>query len=146
MNLYINIPYKTGKHKNETENTNFIRLYIKISISFFFLPHSLRSGLCSVRANGVSPRVPQLLETQACKKVKTNPYRYNLKLLASKMRIQLGTGVQGPRKSIRNQSTFINGAYKLASSVFNTSFFSSVCFDLIFLSLNIQKSALAYIN
>lgn len=43
MNLYINIPYKTGKHKNETENTNFIRLYIKISISpfFFFLTLSV---------------------------------------------------------------------------------------------------------
>lgn len=43
----------------------------------------------------------------------------------------------GPRKKIINQSTFINGAHKLASGVFNTSFFSAVC--LIFLSLNIQK-------
>lgn len=36
-------------------------------------------------------------------KVKTNPYRYNFKVLASKMRIQGGDGGQGPRKKQKNK-------------------------------------------
>lgn len=98
--------------------------------SFFFLILSTRALRRAVES---VVRVRTSTQNTSMQKVKTNSYRYNFKVLASKMRVQPGTG-----RNKRNQSTFSNGAYKLASGVLTLLFFFRL-FDLIFLSLNIQK-------
>ncbi len=143
MNLYINIPYKTGEHKNETKNTNYICLYIKISISPLFFPPFSPQGPRSacgapVRATGSVVRVRTSTQNTSMQKVKTNPYRYNFKVLASKMRFQLGMGSRGREKKFNNQSTFNNGAYKLASGVLTLNFFFRL-FDFNLFELKYTK-------
>lgn len=155
MNLYINIPYKTGEHKNETKNTNFICLYIKISISplfsFFFFSISPLVALCPALGGPTASRgvvrVHTSTQNTSMQKVKTNPYRYNFKMLASKMRVNSGTGdgAEGQKLKTKTKKESINGAYKLASGVFNTSFLL-LLFDLNLFELKYTKSALAYIN
>lgn len=98
MNLYINIPYKTGEHKNGTKNTTYICLYIKISFSRFFSPPIL-STPARVRAMESVVRVRTSTQNTSMQKVETNPYRYDFKVLVSKMRIQLEEGERGAEKN-----------------------------------------------
>lgn len=123
-------------------------VYKNKHLSFFCFFQSLHWGFA--RPAGACVRAVESVATArtstqntSMQKVKTNPYRYNFKLLASKMRFSWGWGTK--KKKIRNQSTFITEHTNLLR-VFLTLLFFFCLFDLIFLSLNIQKSALAYIN
>lgn len=134
MNLYINIPYKTGEHKLK-EKHSFHSLYIKISIS----PHFFRFllNLCSAgpvephESRGVSHKNAHIYSKHKHAKSEDKPYRYNFKVLASKTRMKRVDG-EKEGEILQNQSTFNNGAYKSASRVLNT--FFSLLFDFIFLA------------
>lgn len=71
---------------------------------FFFAVFRRRPGVVRVRTS---------TQNTSMQKVKTNPYRYNFKVLASKMRFNWGREKQ---PKLRNQSTFSNGAKQTASA------------------------------
>lgn len=89
-------------------------VYKNKHLSSFFSPQFLPQGPCRpsrapVGAVGSVVRVRTSTQNTSMQKVKTNPYRYNFKVLASKMRIQLGTGsreknrTKNPKRSIISQ-------------------------------------------
>lgn len=137
MNLYINIPYKTGEHRNETKH-NFIHLYIKISISFFSsqsLTRALRGLQGAWERRGASRKVCTSTEITSMQNDK--PLQIQRGTVGIQNENSTGKGTEAEKKQKSNESLF-NGLYKLASSVFNT-YFIFCLFDLILLSLNIQK-------
>lgn len=59
-------------------------------------------------------------------KVKTNPYRYNFKIVGIQNENLTGDGEQGPKKKKHKSVNIFNGAYKLALSVLTLLFLLSV--------------------
>lgn len=82
MNLYINIPYKTGEHKNETKNTKFICLYIKISFSPFFPPSLSTRALLGLQgpreSRGVSRKSAHIYSKHKHAKSEDKPLQIQL--------------------------------------------------------------------
>lgn len=112
------------------QNTNSICLYIKISISPYFSISPLGAllglqGPIVIAVESVA-RVRTSTQNTSMQKVKTNPYRYNFKIVGIQNENSTGDREQGLRKKKHKSVNIFNGAYKLALSVLTLLFLLSV--------------------
>lgn len=127
------------KQNKKKKNTNSICLYIKISISPFFLKFfclffCFKSLLLwgslpgdESRAESVV-RVRTSTQNTSMQKVKTNPYRYNFKVLASKLRNSTGGGDGRQKKTKTKKQNKIISQHLLTEHINLLQVFSTLLF------------------